>query len=746
MAAQPSTYTRLAESHTHPTGEDHKALHRLPGLLKSGITPITPPPYENYYKHKAHQDLKWYQSQRFGGFTTQELHLHDAFAPYSNLKATGQLTCPIHPILQRSKWRRQLPAQLARYPLGNGREGYWDAWENDTVWNMMVPSLQLTTMFMANLYTWPWFDALFFGEMEEVDPVDLPPELRGKKGYQRFKLRRPEICAQANERMRVQEMLERFRDDVILDLSSGHTDTRSGLPDEFEFANTNGALDIVTKRGIGISMAFEILEPFFNAKITEAERMIVSYRFAATLLHELCHAFWDCLRKWGIRMDGEDVVGQNLEPWFEHQRTSELGFSMESFVFGGIAQDFLREESVPCRGIPPMGFYLSEFDKSVTEPLTTNPLILIRKPPNYFISHVWPITLTYFIDIQSQLWWNTYKAVFGPRSTHIPKLYGKRTINRPDGLPPEPPAAGFETIDLDTKMIETEPKDQIQSIVDWFRNSYKQRAHAIRNAIIAHGNLESSYLLPPNPPPRGDEEEDEEYNEEEEEEVEEGEDDDEEIPSCPRYDEIKNYLINQKRELAIDTMRFRMPEHTLHQYIRRNGGIDLSAEEWREFLLNSSERKELFQIRNKNGKPPTPYHAILRTLSNGWPTSLPAPTTPMQVRVSGAQVECFSSATRIYLADRKEPWYRLDFWDADLEIFLVLCNNWMADNNQAPLPRDIFEACIRAGIQPRFVLGPKGIIRKLPGSPPQPKKSKKRSAQGPQLGPPSKHRGQNCSG
>ncbi|KAK6610112.1 hypothetical protein H4I95_03171 [Botrytis cinerea] len=718
MAAQPSIYTRLAESHTHPTGEDHRALHRLPGLLKSGITPITPPPYENYYKHKAHQNLKWYQSQRFSGFTTQELHLHDAFAPYSNLKATGQLTCPIHPILQRSKWRRQLPAQLARYPLGNGREGYWDAWENDTVWNMMVPSLQLTTMFMANLYTWPWFDALFFGEMEEVDPVDLPPELQGKKGYRRFKLRRPEICARANERTRVQEMLERFRDDVILDLSSGHTDTRSGLPDEFEFANTNGSLNVVTKRGIGISMAFEILEPLFNNKITEAERMIVVYRFAAVLLHELCHAFWECLRKRGIRIDGEDVVGQNLEPWFEHQRTSELK------VFGGIAQDFLREESVPCRGIPPMGFFLSEFDKSVTEPLTTNPLVLIRKPPNYFVSHVWPVTLTYFIDIQNQLWWNTYKTVFGPRSTHIPKLYGKRTINRPDGSPPEPPSVGFENIDLDTTMIETGPKTQIQGIVDWFRNSYKQRAYAIRNAIIAHGDLEGSYLLPPYPPPGDNEGEDEDMDdnsEEENQEEEEDDDDEEDIPSCPRYDEIKNYLINQKRELAIDTMKFRMPEHTLHQYIRRNGGIDLSAEEWRRFLLNSTERKEMFQIRNKNGKPQprTMQFSVLLVMGG-----------PQDYELQ--QFRC-----------KKEPWYRLDFWDADLDIFLVLCNNWLADNNQAPLPKDIFEACIRAGVQPRFVLGPKGIVRKLPGLPPQAKESKKRSAQGPQLGLPSKHRGQN---
>ncbi|KAF7872441.1 hypothetical protein EAF04_003362 [Stromatinia cepivora] len=709
MAAQPSIYTHLAESHTHPTGEEHQPLKRLPGLLKSGITPITPPPYENYYKHKAHRDLKWYQSERFGGFTTQEIHLHDAFAPYSNAKATGRLTCPIHPIIQRTKWRRELPAQLARYPLGNGREGYWDAWENDTVWNLMVPALQLTTMFLANLYTWPWFDALFFGEMEEIDEIDLPAELHGKKGYRKFKLRPPYLSAQDSERRRVQGMLQRFRDDVMLDLSSGHTDTRSGLPDEFEFANTNESLDVVTKKGIGISMAFEILEPLFNEKITKAERMIVLYRFAGTLLHELC-------------------------------------------VFGGIAQDFLREDSVPCRGIPPMGFYLGEFDKSITESLTTNPLILIRKPPNYLVSHVWPITLSYFIDIQNQSWWNTYKMVFGARSTHIPKLYGKRTINRLDGQPPAPPSVRFEIIDRNP-MVGIGPMNQMQSIAQWLHNSYKQRAYQIKDALIAHGNLEGSFSIaswPPSPPPDDYEDDDDEEEEDEEDEDEDGEDN-EEVPFCPRYDEIKNYLINQKRELAIDTMKFRMPEHTLHQYICRNGGINLSTEEWRGFLLNCTERMELFQIREKNGKLPTPYNSILRTLSAGWSTNLSAPDarvqvniSRVQVNISRAQAECFFNASQIYLVDRKEPWYRLDFWDADVEIFRTLCNNWLADNNRGdPLPRNVFEACIHAGVQPRFVLGPKGIVRKLPGPLPKAKESRKRQAKGPQPGPPSKHRGQN---
>ncbi|APA05643.1 hypothetical protein sscle_01g004130 [Sclerotinia sclerotiorum 1980 UF-70] len=333
--------------------------------------------------------------------------------------------------------------------------------------------------------------------------------------------------------------------------------------------------------------------------------------------------------------------------------------------------------------------------------------------------------------------------VFGARSTQIPKIFGKRTINRLDGQPPAPPSVGFENIDGD--FMGVGPMNQMQNIAQWLRNSYKQRAYQIRDALIAHGNLESSFPVagwPLSPPP--DDNEDDDYEDEDEEDEDEEDEDNEEVPFCSRYDEIKSYLINQKRELAIDTMKFRMPEHTLHQYIRRNGGIDLSADEWREFLLNCTERKELFQIRQKNGKLPTPYHAILRMLSTGWSTNLAAPDTPVQVNISRAQAECFFNASVIYLTDRKEPWYRLDFWDADVEIFRTLCNNWLVANNRGdPLPKDIFEACIHARVQPRFVLGPKGIVRKLPGPPPKATASRKRQAKGLQPGPPSKHRSQN---
>lgn len=143
-------------------------------------------------------------------------------------------------------------------------------------------------------------------------------------------------------------------------------------------------------------------------------------------------------------------------------------------------------------------------------------------------------------------------------------------------------------------MVEDRPMTNAESIAWWLRNSYKQRAYAIKSLLLSHSNLEASHPLSPSqsplsPPPGDDDVEDDDEEEDYD------DNDDEEVPYCPRYDEIKAYLTSRRKDLAIDTMKFRMPEHTFHKYIRRNGGIALSAEEWRGFLLNCLEREELFQ-------------------------------------------------------------------------------------------------------------------------------------------------------
>jgi hypothetical protein len=67
---------------------------------------------------------------------------------------------------------------------------------------------------------------------------------------------------------------------------------------------------------------------------------------------------------------------------------------------------------------------------------------------------------------------------------------------------------------------------------------------------------------------------------------------------CLRYDQIRKFLCRRRirRDLALETMNFVMPEHTLLGYIIAHGGLqpELQPEEWRNFLVVAHHTKELF--------------------------------------------------------------------------------------------------------------------------------------------------------
>lgn len=68
-----------------------------------------------------------------------------------------------------------------------------------------------------------------------------------------------------------------------------------------------------------------------------------------------------------------------------------------------------------------------------------------------------------------------------------------------------------------------------------------------------------------------------------------------ETPLCARFSEIQDYLFTNRLELALDTLNFKMPEHVMYSHILRNGGLDITADEWRSFLEVCEYRKILFK-------------------------------------------------------------------------------------------------------------------------------------------------------
>lgn len=72
--------------------------------------------------------------------------------------------------------------------------------------------------------------------------------------------------------------------------------------------------------------------------------------------------------------------------------------------------------------------------------------------------------------------------------------------------------------------------------------------------------------------------------------------DDKEVVDCPRYQEIKDYLIKHRTILALDTMDvdMRMPDHVMLNHIIRNDGLDIEYDEWTSFLITAHRAKDLF--------------------------------------------------------------------------------------------------------------------------------------------------------
>jgi hypothetical protein len=78
-----------------------------------------------------------------------------------------------------------------------------------------------------------------------------------------------------------------------------------------------------------------------------------------------------------------------------------------------------------------------------------------------------------------------------------------------------------------------------------------------------------------------------------------GEDEKEQLeptPPCPRYDEIKNYILynSSQGRLCFDTMTDIFPEPTLYKYIQKYGDLDITPQELSIFLKNCSDRREVF--------------------------------------------------------------------------------------------------------------------------------------------------------
>ncbi|KUJ20903.1 uncharacterized protein LY89DRAFT_715211 [Mollisia scopiformis] len=388
-------------------------------------------------------------------------------------------------------------------------------------------------------------------------------------------------------------------------LHSGRTEIDSGIP----HATGGGAYGttsepVLLQPKIRIHITYELFEPLMTMQLNKAERALDTFRAASTIVHELAHAIWLIRRP-------KLATKYRTEPFFELERTAELGFSAENVMFGGCVSDLmgasqhiLGRDCMPAAAIRSRSswdtVWYCEYSKGSPN--------LIPPHPSYYSREDWPIPVEWFFKIQDQGFWDVWAKKFGPKAIHMgPKVVGYRrsvpntTVTKPDlndktlkvgrskhWAAPEGPYLPWDAAKTPENIAIMNEENARRRKTDSLQDALERRVQDVRNAVVGTGPAWPPPAILPRIIPV--------------------------IPEPPRYLEIKNHLLNCWYELAIDTMDFNMPEHTMFNYILAEGGLQITFSEWREFLEYSQQTNVLFMYTRIGAST-----GVLRKIDRGWP-------------------------------------------------------------------------------------------------------------------------------
>ncbi|KAF8864260.1 hypothetical protein BDZ45DRAFT_721996 [Acephala macrosclerotiorum] len=457
-----------------------------------------------------------------------------------------------------------------------------------------------------------------------------------------------------------------------------------------------------------VYIAFELLEPLMASNLNSAERALEIFRAANTVLHETGHAMWDI---WG---NPSSSPIPPFEPFFEDESTSWDTIWHSQYT-----------ESFPVR-----------------QPVHRD----------YYRKDEWPIPILWFFKIHDPEFWNVFVRHFGGESVRMgPKTMGNRqdvpdtTVGRPKKTAPGSvftrPWHQSDLVKLSVvtgimspdEIAATEYENKRRNYTQYLMEvMYDQDKEMLRkNTVLPQALMvgppskqpAANSPNPPNPPPPPPP----------------GPIPDA-VPKPPRFDEIENYLISKYQRLAFNSLNFSIPEHTLYNYILVEGGISLTATEWREFLVCCNQISPHLFLYRRSGVST----GVVTKIMNGWPS----PSDPKGVKLvergrpdgfvrpSTEAMKAFTKYAQRTI-NNSDSMFKDGFLDHDIEDFRVHFNTHYAE--LAPHRRlkkrfgsridefstTLFEACLFQDYRNKnmFTYGPyaSGVLRSLK-PPPGPRK------------------------
>lgn len=323
------------------------------------------------------------------------------------------------------------------------------------------------------------------------------------------------------------------------------------------------------------------------------------------------HAAWKAIVFPNLGPDNPSREATITEPYYENEPLSELGYSFASQIWNGNNYSMMRQTynrggpGLPLLGIFKNSFFTSRNARYSTgrgAPALNTPITDGGLDP-FFTYDYWAVPTSWYGGLFDEALWDVQVRSFGKDAIKMgPLMFGTKTIEGGNGVRriaarPDGSVVEMESFEDSAISIALSEAERLASETEVCR---RERAATIQETM----NRQPSPT--PTPAPKNSESEQEDYEDSEEEKEEDDDEDDETtmkvpedpvIPAtdCPRYGEIRTYLLANRAplELALDTMGI-LPVSTFYRYIRDHGGFDISAHELRSFLHMASNRHELF--------------------------------------------------------------------------------------------------------------------------------------------------------
>jgi hypothetical protein len=251
-------------------------------------------------------------------------------------------------------------------------------------------------------------------------------------------------------------------------------------------------------------------------------------------------------------------------------------------------------------GFGPMGIIKTNWFTDRHEEYTAHMIPLDRQPvpqgqvDPYYTYEYWPIPTAWQVSVFRSDLWDTYVRNMGSNATQMgPITYGTRTLNKDRYEVAKYSSisnTAFESVGYYDELVPNNSMTDQEKVEMGFELGRRHHTSAIMrrqlNTIRSIANMDDVLYE------RSVEEVDSSDTSDEE-------SDPQPAPTFdyPRYLEISEYLFDNRNplELALDTMDFDMPEATLYRYIQNRGGLAISPQEFRNFLIYADSQNDLFR-------------------------------------------------------------------------------------------------------------------------------------------------------